>query len=135
MAEHSAGFFVSLKRLLATLVATGKTRLELLATELEEEKIRVTQLLVFAVAAMVFLCIGMVLLVALIAATFWESRIVVFSVFSLIFIGGGLALTATALRLGRRRSALFHNTISELQADLEALRAAQAEESRERQQP
>lgn len=127
MADQYTGFFASLKRLLATLVATGKTRLELLATELEEEKIRVTQLLVFSVAALVFLCIGMVLLVALVAAAFWESRIVIFAVFSLIFIGLGLALTAQALRLGRRRSSLFSSTIGELQADLEALRQAQAE--------
>ncbi|GBG03693.1 hypothetical protein AZSI13_30200 [Azospira sp. I13] len=127
MADHSSGFFASLKRLLATLVATGKTRLELFATELEEEKIRLTQLLVCTVAALVFLCIGMVLLVALIAAAFWESRIVIFAIFSLIFIGGGLALTAAALRLGRRRSGLFSSTINELQADLDALRAAQAE--------
>ena len=127
MADHSSGFFASLKRLLATLVATSKTRLELFATELEEEKIRLTQLLVCTVAALVFLCIGMVLLVALIAAAFWESRIVIFAIFSLIFIGGGLALTAAALRLGRRRSGLFSSTINELQADLDALRAAQAE--------
>lgn len=126
MADHSSGFFVSLKRLLATLVATGKTRLELLATELEEEKIRLTQLLVFAVAALVFVCIGLVLLVALIAAAFWESRIVIFAVFSLIFLGGGMALAAAALRLGRRRSGLFSNSINELKSDLDALRQAQA---------
>ena len=100
MADQSAGFFASLKRLLATLVATGKTRLELLGAELEEEKIRLTQLLVFSVAALVFLCIGMVLLVALVAAAFWESRIVIFAVFSLIFIGGGLALTAIGFLMG-----------------------------------
>jgi len=131
MADQSAGFFASLKRLLATLVATGKTRLELLATELEEEKIRLSQLLVLTVAALVFLGIGMVLLVALIAAAFWESRIVIFSVFSLIFIGGGLILAAKASRLGRRRSGLFSSSINELQADLEALRAAHAEESQQ----
>ena len=135
MADQSAGFFASLKRLLATLVATGKTRLELLGAELEEEKIRLTQLLVFSVAALVFLCIGMVLLVALVAAAFWENRIVIFAVFSLIFIGGGLALTATALRLSRRRSGLFASSISELQADLEALRAAQAEAVGEQPRP
>lgn len=135
MADQSSGFFASLKRLLATLVATGKTRLELLATELEEEKIRLTQLLVFAVAAMVFLCVGAVLLVALVAAAFWENRIVVFALFSLIFIGVGLSLAVAALRLGRRRSGLFANSIAELQADLEALRAAQAQESGESPRP
>jgi len=76
-----------------------------------------------------------VLLVALVAAAFWESRIVIFAVFSLIFIGGGLALTATALRLSRRRSGLFASSISELQADLEALRAAQAEADGEQPRP
>ena len=126
MADHSSGFFASLKHLLATLVATGKTRLELLATELEEEKIRLTRQLVFTVAALVFLGIGMVLLVALIVAAFWESRIVIFAIFSLIFIVAGLALAFSAQHLGRRRDGLFASSINELKADLDALRQAQA---------
>ncbi|HJW04446.1 MAG TPA: phage holin family protein [Azospira sp.] len=126
MADHSSGFFASLKHLLATLVSTGKTRLELLATELEEEKIRLTRQLVFTVAALIFLGIGMVLLVALITAAFWESRIAIFAIFSLIFIGAGLALAFSAQRLGRRHDGLFASSINELKADLDALRQAQA---------
>ncbi|QWT47142.1 phage holin family protein [Azospira inquinata] len=119
------GFFKSLKNLLATLVAMGRTRLELLATEFEEEKLRIANLLILAVGAMVFLGIGIVLLVALLAAAFWESRIVVFAVASLIFFGGGIGLGLGFFRLSRRPSNLFSASLDELRRDIEALKREQ----------
>ncbi len=48
MAEQSAGLMESLKRLVSTLTSIVSTRLELLANELQEERLRLTQMLVFA---------------------------------------------------------------------------------------
>jgi uncharacterized membrane protein YqjE len=45
------GLFSALKNLLATLLAIGKTRAELLVTELEEEKIRLMSLWAKAIGA------------------------------------------------------------------------------------
>ena len=56
------GLFSSLKGTAATLVAIFRTRLELLASELEEEKIRLLSLLLFALGALFFLALGLVVL-------------------------------------------------------------------------
>ena len=45
MPEASWGLMESVKRLLSTLASIASTRLELLANELEEERLRLTQML------------------------------------------------------------------------------------------
>src|SRR5437016_2502935 len=98
-APAARGLFSSFRELAATLAAILRTRLELLTVELEEEKIRLTQFFVAAIAAMAFLGIGAVFMVALVAAAFWESRVLVLAIFSLLFIGGGAILGSLALGL------------------------------------
>ena len=75
--EGGEGSFAALKRLLATAVAIGKTRFELLSVELQEEKLRLLGMLVYAGAALFFLGVGIILLVFFLAVAFWEQRLVV----------------------------------------------------------
>ena len=42
---ENSGLFAALKNIAATLLVSGKTRLELLGNEIEEEKLRAMQLL------------------------------------------------------------------------------------------
>ena len=58
----SSGLFAALKNIAATLLAGGKTRLELLGNEIEEEKLRAMQLILMA-QGMVF-CFGVGTLLA-----------------------------------------------------------------------
>lgn len=120
-----AGLFASLKGSLATLLAIGRTRLELLAIEVAEEKQRLLSLLLFALGALFFLGLGLVMLVIFFAALFWESKIVVFAIFTLLFLGGGALLGSLCLRQARRGSALFAGSIAELSEDLEQLKRRQ----------
>ena len=117
-----SGLFANLKGLLAAVLASGRTRLDLLVTELEEEKLRLIDILVSAVAAMFLLGLGIVLAVLFLTVLFWEQRLVVLGI-----AAGGVLLSGMlfALRLHARvarPSALFRASLREIDKDIEALR-------------
>ena len=120
--EGREGLFASLKNLIATLLAIGKTRAELLVTELEEEKFRLISLWARAIGAAFLLALGVVMLVCCIALAFWEQRIVVFGVFAALFVAGGLLLVRSLQRQASQPSKMFKASLSELEADMAQLR-------------
>ena len=120
--EGREGLFASLKNLVATLIAIGKTRAELLVTELEEEKFRLMSLWAKAIGAAFLLALGVVMFVCCIALAFWEQRVVVFGVFAALFVGGGLFLVSSLKRQAGQPSKMFKASLSELEADMAQLR-------------
>ena len=118
---HS-GLFQSVKGLLATFVATAHTRLELLATEVEEEKLRVFSLLTLIVAAVFAVLLGVVLAIALVVAAFWESRIAVLTVLTVLSFAAFALLAWRFQQVARRGSPLFAHSLAELREDLRRLR-------------
>ena len=120
--EGREGLFASLKNLVATLIAIGKTRAELLVTELEEEKFRLMSLWAKAIGAAFLLALGVVMFVCCIALAFWEQRVVVFGVFAALFVGGGLILVSSLKRQASQPSKMFKASLSELEADMAQLR-------------
>jgi uncharacterized membrane protein YqjE len=129
-AGTGGGLFTALKNITATLLAGGKTRLELLGNEIEEEKQRALQLFVFA-QAMLFCCgVGLLLAIALLTAVFWDNRVLVLgatSAFFLVFAGIFYTLVTRATQRPER---VFAASIAELQEDLRQLKAALGHESR-----
>ncbi len=119
-----AGLFASLKSLLASLIANGRLRLSLLATELEEEKWRVIELLIGAFAMIFLLGLGIVLGLVFLAMAFWEQRLLIFGIATggVLLIGGLLALRL--LILARRPTTLFRASLRELDKDVAALQAS-----------
>ncbi|MBU1362357.1 MAG: phage holin family protein [Gammaproteobacteria bacterium] len=116
------GLFAALKNSLATLVAIGKTRAELLVTELEEEKLRLMSLWSKAIGAAFMLAVGIVLAIFCLALAFWEQRVIVFGIFAALFIGGALYLIASLKRQTAQPSKMFRASLSELEADMALLR-------------
>jgi uncharacterized membrane protein YqjE len=115
----------SLRNLAATLVAVFHTRLELLVTDIEEERVRLLQLLLWAAAALFCLGVGVLLLVILLIAVFWEThRIAVIGALAAVFLAGGAAIAAGARNLMRARSRLFSATLDELARDKDQLTRA-----------
>lgn len=113
----------AVERALATAIEIGATRLELASVELEEERLRLTQL-AFAAAGVLFFAFGALtaLAVALVLSCPPESR-------PLVLAGvGALAAAIAAVaawrwrRLQAARPPLLQATIAELQADGAALR-------------
>jgi uncharacterized membrane protein YqjE len=122
-ANRPAGFFESLRSILSVFIAILQTRLELLSTELAEERERLKVALLLAVVILFFASLGVLLLTIFVVAIFWDShRFLVLGGFVLFYFG--LALIA-ALILRRRalsRPRLFSATLAELHKDHERLR-------------
>lgn len=116
------GFFVGLKNLLATLVDIARTRLELLGNEVEEETIRILGAIAKGVGALFLLGLGIVLLVATAAAAWWEHRVAIFGISTLVAVGVGILLLVQVKKAFSQPSALFRGSVAELKTDLERLR-------------
>ena len=120
--EHRAGLFSALKNMIATFIAIGKTRAELLVTELEEEKLRLMSLWSKAVGAAFLLAVGSIMAILCLALAFWEQRVLVFGIFSVLFIGGGLFLIGSLKQQVKQPSKLFRASLAELETDMAVLR-------------
>lgn len=120
--ESRAGLFSALKNMIATLVAIGKTRAELLVTELEEEKLRLMSLWSKAIGAAFMIAVGVIMAVFCLALAFWEQRVLVFGIFAALFIGGGLLLIGSLKKQARQPSKMFRASLSELETDMAELR-------------
>lgn len=119
---QSPGLVQSLRRLAATLVALLQTRLELLATELEEERVRLVQVLLWGCIALAFLLLGVVMLTLFVVVLFWDThRVLVSGLLAVTFIAIGLAAVAVARSRARARSRLFSASLAELANDREQL--------------
>ncbi len=112
----------SLRNLAATLVALLRTRFELLATEIEEERVRLLQLLFWAAVALFFFALGIVLLVILFVAVFWDSyRIAAIVTLAVVFFGGGIGAAISVRNLIQARPRLFSASLDELARDKDQL--------------
>lgn len=117
------GLLGSIRKLAATLVGILQTRLGVLATELEEAKLRLGQLLLLWLVALFCLGLGIVLLAVFFVVLFWDShRLAVLGVMAGFFIGmgifAGLAVRAKTAESGR----MFSDTLAELTKDREQLK-------------
>ena len=114
----------SARRLLSTLTSIASTRLELLANELQEERLRLTQMLLFALFALFCFGMGLLLLTVFIVVLFWDDhRLAVLGALSLVFFVSG-SLAAVSLRgKAQEKSRLFSASLAELEKDREMLGA------------
>src|SRR5512143_1104781 len=102
------GLFDSLKGLAASLVAIAHTRLDLLSTDLEEERARLVSVLVMLFVALFCLGVGVVLLAILVAVVFWEShRLLALAGLTGIFLAGGAVAFGCARHKLRTKPRLF----------------------------
>lgn len=89
------GLFTSLRQLGSTVVAMLQSRVELLAHELERERVRVTRMVLLGVVALFFLALGAVTVTIFVVVLFWDSqRLVAIGFLAALYflIGGGIAL-------------------------------------------
>ncbi|MBS1227142.1 MAG: hypothetical protein H6R17_419 [Proteobacteria bacterium] len=125
----NSGLFAALKDIAATLLAGGKTRLELLGNEIEEEKLRAMQLILVAQGMVFCFGVGTLLAVALLTALFWDSRLLVLAASAALFLVFGGVFYALFKRATHRPQHMFAASIAELQEDLHQLKAAVGHES------
>ena len=120
--EAGSGILHSLRNLAATLVALLQDRLELLVTEIEEERIRLLQILFWAAAALLFFAVGALLVTFLVVVLFWDSyRITAIVVLAGVFFALGIGMAIGVRNRMQARSRLFSTSLDELAKDKDQL--------------
>jgi uncharacterized membrane protein YqjE len=116
------GLFDSLKNFAATMLAIGHTRLDLLSTDLEEERVHIFSLLILVLSALFLVGVGVVLVTILLVAAFWDThRLLVLGTLAGIFLAAGLTAGGMAMRKARSKPRLFASSLSELNKDRQQL--------------
>lgn len=120
--EGREGLFAALKNIVATLLSIGRTRAELLAVEIEEEKYRLIALWAKALGAAFLIALGVIMTIFSVALAFWEQRVLVFAFFAVLFLIGAAFLVVSLRQQARAPSRLFRSSLAELEADVAELR-------------
>jgi uncharacterized membrane protein YqjE len=116
------GLMDSVRRLAATAVGLVETRLEIVVTELEEEKLRLRQMLILGVVAGFCLGVAALLAVMLVVVLFWDThRLAAIGGLLVLFLGGGAVAAMALWRQTGAHARLFDTTLSELRKDRERL--------------
>ena len=124
MPEASSGLIGSAKRLLSTLASVASTRLELLANELQEERLYLTQMLFFTLVALFCFGMGLLLFTVFIVVLFWDDhRLAVLGVLCTIFFALGTLIAMLLRSKAQAKSKLFSASLAELAKDGEQLGA------------
>lgn len=121
------GLLHSIRHLAGNLLGAAQTRLEIFSTEFEEERVRLEQMLLVALAAAFCLAMGIVLCVALIVLYYWDThRLAAVGILAVAFLGAGVALGLILRAKAKTRPKPFAVTRSELAKDGAMLRGPQA---------
>jgi uncharacterized membrane protein YqjE len=116
------GLYESLKTFSATLLGITQTRLQLLSTDLEEERERLLSLLVSGLVALFCLGIGVVLVTMFIVVAFWDNyRLLALGTLAGLFLLAGVVASSVAIYKARTKPRLFAASLSELSKDREHL--------------
>jgi uncharacterized membrane protein YqjE len=121
------GLLQSIRHLAGSLLGAARTRLEILATEIEEERVRLEQLLLIALAAAFCFLMGIVLCVALVIIYYWDThRLLAAGVLAAAFLAASAVLGLILRGQARARPKLFAVTRGELAKDQAMLHGPQA---------
>ena len=122
-APRPPGLVDSLSRLGRTVLGVLRTRLEILGTELEEERIHFARL-ALAVAAIAFcLQMAVLLFVAFLVVLLWEShRLATLGAAAAAFLIAGVVGMLVLKRRLARRPKMFASSLGELVKDEERLK-------------
>lgn len=114
----ASGLFASLRRLLDTGLEIAQVRLDLLGTEVELEKRRLFDGLIWAAVGLVFFGIGLVLFCGFVTLLFWEGyRLAAVGTMALLLLGGGVFLMREARLRLRAPNGIFNASLTELKRD------------------
>jgi uncharacterized membrane protein YqjE len=117
-ANNEAGLFTSARRLLGTAVEILQLRLSLLSNEIEQEKLRLFDGLLWTGLALLLLGLGALLLSAFIVVLFWDThRLLALGTLTVLFLGAGTSLLFMARSRLQSRGGPFHSSVAELGRD------------------
>lgn len=127
----NVGLFASLRRLLGTVLEIAQVRLDLLGTEVELEKRRLFDGLLWGLAALLMLGVGVVLVCGFIILLFWDGyRLAAVGVLALLFLAAGAWLVRAARHRLQSPNGMFEASLAELQRDRAGLHPSGSHETR-----
>jgi uncharacterized membrane protein YqjE len=116
--SRDSGLLAVLRRLATTVVDLLRTRLELLVTELEEERTRIVHFLVLAVSAGFFLALGIVSLTFFVILLAWDTHpILIAGLLTAAYLVLGVILAVKARNIINVKTRLFSASLDELKKD------------------
>lgn len=105
-----------------TLLSFVLTRTRLAATELEEQALRLIEILAWLAVALFFIGIAIVFAAVLVVLLFWDSnRVLAAGLLTTLFVSVGAGAALISRRLLRERPKLLAATLAELERDRETL--------------
>lgn len=116
------GLFESVRRLGATLLVLGQTRLSLACVDLSEERDRLLRLALLTLAGALAFVLALVAFSALLVVAFWESRLQVLGGLLVAYLLIGLWCAGRVRTMSRDAPPLFETTRAELERDAQTLR-------------
>jgi uncharacterized membrane protein YqjE len=121
-AASQRGLLGSANHLLAVLVSAAETRVGILATELQEERVRLGRLLLVGGAALFCLGLGTVLLSVFLVVLYWDSdRLAVLGLLSGLFLGLGVVNAVVLAIIARGQKRPLGETVEVLAKDRQSL--------------
>jgi uncharacterized membrane protein YqjE len=118
MPYSNEGIYAASRRLMATVLDIGQVRLSLIGTELELEKRRFFDGLLWGGIALMVLGVGTALLCGLVVMMVAEGhRLIAMGVLTLFFLLLGIFLLLTARQRLRGSGGTFDHSVAELQQD------------------
>lgn len=117
-ATPAGGLLASVRRLAATLLAAAQTRLQLFATDLEVEALRLRRLLLLQALAVVFFALVLMLVSALVVLVFWDGhRLLAIGLLAALYAALGAGCLLMARRCAAAPPRPFAATLDELRKD------------------
>ena len=116
------GLFNSIRTMVGTLLAIVQTRAELLSTELEEERIRLTSMLVWSFVTLFCAGLGIIFVTLLFVVALWDDhRLLAVSVPAAAFLVAAFAAWRVVAAKAQAKPKLFSASLAELSRDREQL--------------
>jgi len=120
--DRRGGLFDSVKVLAGTLLAMAHARLELLSTEMEEQRAWLGALLVWTLVALFCAGVGVVLATLFVVIALWDThRLLALGIPAILFLLGGALAWLAVLGKARARPRLFAASLGELSKDRKEL--------------
>lgn len=120
--QHRKGLLTSIGELASTLLVIMRTRLELLSTDLAEDREHLLHILKLTLISMFCLGVGVVMITVWILMMFWNSHgLLVLGSLAVLFLLIGIITWRYSICSARRKPKLFESSLSELLKDWESL--------------
>ena len=115
---RAEGLFESLRNLARTFLAVVQTRIEIFASEIDEERTRLARIAVLAAVAALCIALAVILLVFYLVVLFWDTdRLLAIGVLAGVFAVGGIAACLGLRAAVSRRPKFLSATLAELRKD------------------